>query len=63
MNPDDRNIFGYYFVKLWEIFGDIIKDIKSLLNKNDFDFTDISIGGFGSVHLYICTKKEFSHSL
>ena len=55
--PKNRNIFGYLIVKLWEKFGDIIKDINLLLTKYDFEYEDISVGGFGSVHLFIATKK------
>ncbi len=55
--PNNRNGFGYIIVKLWEKFGDIIKDINSLLTKYDFEYEDISVGGFGSVHLFIAKKK------
>jgi ubiquinone/menaquinone biosynthesis C-methylase UbiE len=55
--PKNRNRFGYMIVKLWEKFGDIIKDINLLLTKYDFEYEDISVGGFGSVHLFIATKK------
>ena len=55
--PKNRNRFGYMIVKLWEKFGDIIKDINLLLSKYDFEYKDISVGGFGSVHLFIATKK------
>lgn len=54
--PKDRNLFGYLIVRLWEKFGDIIKDINSLLIKYDFDYQDIPVGGFGSVHLFIAKK-------
>jgi ubiquinone/menaquinone biosynthesis C-methylase UbiE len=54
--PKNRNILGYLIIKLWEKFGDIIKDLNFLLKKNKFDFKDYLIGGFGSVHLFICTK-------
>jgi len=54
--PEDRNVFGYAFVKLWEKSGDIIKDIEALLIKNNFDYSHSTIGGFGSVHLYIAVK-------
>ncbi len=56
--PKDRNIFGYYFVKIWEKLGDIIKDINSLLREHNFDYTDTPVGGFGSVHLFVCTNKK-----
>lgn len=55
--PDNRNVTGYIIVRLVEKLGDIIKDIKSLLVKNEFEFEDFSIGGFGSVHLFIAEKK------
>lgn len=55
--PNNRNIFGYLIVRLWEKFGDIIKDINSLLAQHDFDYKDISVGGFGSVHMFIAQKK------
>jgi len=55
--PKNRNIFGYCFVKLWEKFGDIIKDIDSLLVKYKFESKVLPVGGFGSVQLYIAKKK------
>ena len=55
--PDNKNMIGYIVVKLFEKFGDIIKDIKSLLIKYDFEYEDYSVGGFGSVHLFIAKKK------
>jgi len=55
--PKNRNRFGYMIVKLWEKFGDVIKDINLLLTKYDFEYEDISVGGFSSVHLFIATKK------
>ena len=55
--PKNRNRFGYMIVRLWERFGDIIKDINSILTESNFDYKDISVGGFGSVHLFIAQKK------
>jgi len=54
--PENRNVFGYAIVKLWEMFGDIIKDINALLTEYKFDFKQRSIGGFGSVHLFTAVK-------
>jgi ubiquinone/menaquinone biosynthesis C-methylase UbiE len=54
--PKNRNILGYMIVRLWEKFGDIIKDINLLLIQHNFDYKDISVGGFGSVHLFIARK-------
>ena len=34
--PSDRNIFGYYLVKIVERIGDIIKDIENLLEQKSY---------------------------
>jgi len=54
--PKNRNVFGFFIVRLWEKFGDIIKDIEALLSEREFDYKHFSVGGFGSVHLYIAIK-------
>jgi len=56
--PNNRNRLGYLIVRLWEKFGDIIKDINSLLIQLGFDYTNISLGGFGSVHLFIAKNDK-----
>lgn len=56
--PKDRNIFGYWFVQLIEKFGDLIKDINSSLAKYGFEYKSSSVGGFGSVQLFIAIKKD-----
>ncbi len=58
--PQNSNIFGYLIVRLWEKFGDIIKDISSLLMQQDFDYEDIPVGGFGSVHMFIAKKDKLA---
>jgi ubiquinone/menaquinone biosynthesis C-methylase UbiE len=54
--PSDRNIFGYSLVKMTERSGDIIKDIKNLLEQKKLQYIYENIGGFGSVKLYVITK-------
>lgn len=56
--PKERNLMGYLIIRMWEKFGDIIKDINLLLKKYDFDYKDYPVGGFGSVHFFIAVKKE-----
>jgi len=56
--PKERSFIGYFIVRSWEKFGDIIKNINSLLIKYDFDYKDLTVGGFGSVHFFIVEKKE-----
>jgi ubiquinone/menaquinone biosynthesis C-methylase UbiE len=54
--PSDRNIIGYYMVKISERFGDIIKNIESMLKQKGLNYLYKNIGGFGSVKLYVITK-------
>jgi ubiquinone/menaquinone biosynthesis C-methylase UbiE len=54
--PSDKNIFGYFLVKIGEYFGDIIKDIDTLLKQKGVKYLCKNVGGFGSVKLYIITK-------
>ena len=55
--PKNRNRLGCFMAILWEKFGDIIKDINALLKQFNFDYDDISVGGFGSVHLFVARKR------
>lgn len=54
--PSDRNIFGYSLVKIGECAGDIIKNIESMLKQQGVHYSCKTIGGFGSVKLYVITK-------
>jgi ubiquinone/menaquinone biosynthesis C-methylase UbiE len=54
--PGDGNWLGVRLTRMWESFGDIIRDMKTLLGQFGFEYTDQEIGGFGSVHLYVATK-------
>jgi len=55
--PADRNLFGYWLVKTMERAGDVMKDITELLQRHEIDYDHTAIGGFGSVHLYVCREK------
>ncbi len=54
--PKNRNWAGTRLTRFWQAMGDIIRDMDSLL-EGGFDYNDIEIGGFGSVHMYVCKKK------
>ncbi len=54
--PGNHNIFGYWTVRLWEKCGDVIKDINSILNRYGFDYDVVTVGGFGSIQLFIARK-------
>ena len=55
--PKNRNRIGCSIVRIWEKFGDIIKDINALLKQFEFNYKDMPAGGFGSVHLFVAQKK------
>jgi ubiquinone/menaquinone biosynthesis C-methylase UbiE len=54
---DQGNCLGMFATKLWKAAGDIIRDMGSLFHEFDLQYTDEEVGGFGSVHLYVVTKK------
>ena len=54
--PADRNLIGYSLVKIGEMYGDVMKDLKKYLGKSGLDYRKTYVGGFGSVHLFVCSK-------
>ncbi|MCP4006494.1 MAG: class I SAM-dependent methyltransferase, partial [bacterium] len=55
--PGDGNWIGTRSTRTWQLAGDIIRDMEQLLAAHGFDYEDVEIGGFGSVHLYICHRN------
>lgn len=55
--PADRNWLGMRLTRFWQQTGDLIRDVAKLLEDHGFEFEDTEIGGFGSVHLYVCQKR------
>ncbi len=56
--PADGNRLGMGVMRLWVGLGDLIRDLGKLLHEFGFDYTEEEIGGFGSVHLYVATKRS-----
>ena len=54
--PADRNIIGFSLVKIGEMFGDVMKDLRRYLENSQLEYQVKYVGGFGSAYLYICTK-------
>jgi ubiquinone/menaquinone biosynthesis C-methylase UbiE len=54
--PPDQNWLGSRLAMLWERSGDILRDMETLFRDCEFDYTDESIGAWGSVRLYVATK-------
>ncbi len=55
--PGDRNWIGTRLTRSWQLAGDIIRDMDQMLAAHGFDYEDVEIGGFGSVHMYICHRN------
>jgi ubiquinone/menaquinone biosynthesis C-methylase UbiE len=55
--PADDNRLGIWAARVWLALGDIMRDMATLFEAHDFDFTDQVIGAFGSVHYYVARKR------
>jgi ubiquinone/menaquinone biosynthesis C-methylase UbiE len=55
--PDDNNLPGRTLMGIGRVSGDLIRDMNSLFQAFEFDANDTEIGGFGSIHLYLATKR------
>ena len=56
--PRNQNWLGMALIRFWQRVGDIIRDVDSLLQTCGFEYDDAAIGGFGSVHMYLCEKPD-----
>lgn len=56
--PHDGNWLGLWLTRFWASAGDIIREMDHLLEHVGFDYSEREVGGFGSVHLYIATKRS-----
>lgn len=54
--PSNHNFLGSILTEFWKFSGDIIRDMKRLFSSFNIKYSDREIGGFGSVHLYLCKK-------
>lgn len=55
--PDDDDKLGALLTELWRKSGDLIRDMEALLGEAGLDYWKEPIGGSGSVHLYVATKR------
>ncbi len=56
--PSNGNRLGMQVTRLWAALGDLIRDLGELLDELGFDYEEEEIGGFGTVHLYVATKRR-----
>lgn len=54
--PPDQNWLGSRIATLWERSGDLLRDMPALFRDCGLDYTDESIGAWGSVRLFVATK-------
>lgn len=56
--PPDQNWLGTRIARVWERSGDILRDMAALFRDCDLEYTDQSIGAWGSARLYVAIKAE-----
>ena len=56
--PADGNRLGTWLTGLWKYAGDLIRDMGALFGEFGLEHVDHEIGGWGSVHLYLATKRS-----
>lgn len=55
--PLNNNWRGTVLTRGWQAGGVIIRDMGALFEKHGIKYQDLEIGGFGSVHMYLCENK------
>jgi ubiquinone/menaquinone biosynthesis C-methylase UbiE len=56
--PSNDNRPGTAIANLWKRTGDLIRDMHRLFTEFGFDVVEKEIGAWGSVHLYVATKRS-----
>lgn len=56
--PHDDNLLGTALMSMGRLSGDLVRDMNSLFDACELDASDREIGGFGSIHLYLATKRR-----
>ena len=56
--PRDGNWMGMRLAAMWRRLGDLLRDMDVLLAGHGLEADDQEVGGFGSVHLYVCEKRR-----
>ena len=55
--PRNQNRIGMMMTGFWALSGDVIRDMDKIFKSFDFDYEDVEVGGYGSVHLFIAEKR------
>lgn len=55
--PADGNRLGTFWTEPWKRAGDLVRDMAGLFRAAGLDHSDDEIGGSGSIHLYLATRR------
>jgi ubiquinone/menaquinone biosynthesis C-methylase UbiE len=58
--PANGNWLGTRLTELWKRGGDLVRDMGALFREAGLDYSDEEIGGRGSIHLYVATRRGSS---
>ncbi len=53
--PKNHNLLGSTLIEFWKYSGDLVRNMDKLFKKFNVQYNEQELGGFGSVHLYLCT--------
>ena len=56
--PTDGNRLGTWLTRCWMLSGDLIRDMDALFAAFDLDVSHEAIGGWGSTHLWVATRRS-----
>ena len=56
--PVPPSMFGRVIAWGWRLAGDILRDVDELLLRSGLEHTTRTVGGFGTVHLYLGEKRK-----
>ena len=56
-NPHDNYGVGKALVAIGRRFGDLVRDMNPIFRAFGLQVSDQEIGEFGSIHLYLATKR------
>lgn len=56
--PPDENPLGRAMLRFWQALGDIVQDVPALFRSAGLVSTQQTLGGMGSIHLYLALKPD-----
>ncbi len=59
--PTDGNRLGTWLTRFWKL-TDLIRDMDALFESFDLRVTHESVGGWGSIHLWVATRATAGHA-